>query len=45
MVLEDKQLLFDKAEMIIKVKELIEVECDLFHEGQILYTYLQIAYN
>jgi alanine dehydrogenase len=42
-ILEDKQALFDKAEMIIKVKEPIAVEYDLFHEGQILYTYLHLA--
>jgi alanine dehydrogenase len=35
--------LFDDAEMIIKVKEPLPEEYDLFHEGQILYTYLHLA--
>lgn len=34
---------FDAAEMIIKVKEPLEQEYDLFHEGQILFTYLHLA--
>lgn len=42
-ILEDKKALFDKAEMIIKVKEPLEAEYDLFHEGQILFTYLHLA--
>ena len=29
--------------MIIKVKEPLPAEYDLFHEGQILYTYLHLA--
>lgn len=39
----DKKKLFDEAEMIIKVKEPIACEYDLFHEDQILYTYLHLA--
>lgn len=34
---------FDKADMIIKVKEPIAVEYDLFKTGQILFTYLHLA--
>lgn len=43
LILEDKKSMFDKAEMIIKVKEPLASEFDLFHEGQILYTYLHLA--
>jgi alanine dehydrogenase len=39
----DKRRLFDQAEMIVKVKEPLREEYDLFHEGQILYTYLHLA--
>lgn len=39
----DKKELFDRADMIIKVKEPLPAEYDLFHEGQILYTYLHLA--
>jgi alanine dehydrogenase len=42
-IIADKKQLFDKAEMIIKVKEPLESEYDLFHEGQIVYTYLHLA--
>lgn len=42
-IIADKKELFDKAEMIIKVKEPIESEYGLFHEGQILFTYLHLA--
>lgn len=42
-IVADKKELFDKAEMIIKVKEPLEAEYELFHEGQILYTYLHLA--
>lgn len=38
-----KKTLFADADMIIKVKEPLESEYDLFHEGQILYTYLHLA--
>jgi alanine dehydrogenase len=39
----DKEELFAKADMIIKVKEPLEEEYDLFKEGQILFTYLHLA--
>lgn len=34
---------FRKAEMIVKVKEPLPEEYELFHEGQILFTYLHLA--
>jgi alanine dehydrogenase len=34
---------FDKAEMIIKVKEPQPVECDMLREDQVLFTYLHLA--
>ncbi|MCL6580685.1 MAG: alanine dehydrogenase [Firmicutes bacterium] len=39
----DKRKLFDDADMIIKVKEPLPPEYDLFHEGQVLFTYLHLA--
>ena len=42
-LISSKKNLFDKSEMIIKVKEPLPEEYDLFHEGQILYTYLRLA--
>lgn len=42
-IVPSKQKLFDDCEMIIKVKEPLAQEYDLFHEGQILYTYLHLA--
>jgi alanine dehydrogenase len=42
-IIEDKKELFDQAEMIIKVKEPLKEEYDLFKEGQILFTYLHLA--
>ncbi|MCI5837459.1 MAG: alanine dehydrogenase [Veillonellaceae bacterium] len=42
-IVADRKKLFDDAEMIIKVKEPIAEEYDLFHEGQILFTYLHLA--
>ncbi|MDR3588208.1 MAG: alanine dehydrogenase [Negativicutes bacterium] len=42
-ILKDKKELFDRAEMIIKVKEPLPAEYGLFHEGQILFTYLHLA--
>ena len=39
----DKKKLFDDSDMIIKVKEPQPSEYDLFHEGQILFTYLHLA--
>ncbi|BBB90786.1 alanine dehydrogenase [Methylomusa anaerophila] len=42
-IVTDKKELFDKAEMIMKVKEPLAPEYDLFHGGQILFTYLHLA--
>jgi alanine dehydrogenase len=42
-ILKDKKKLFDEAEMIVKVKEPLAEEYDLFHRGQILFTYLHLA--
>lgn len=42
-ILDDKKALFDRADMIIKVKEPLESEYQLFHENQILFTYLHLA--
>ncbi len=42
-IIADKKALFDKSDMIIKVKEPLAAEYDLFHEGQILFTYLHLA--
>ncbi len=41
----DTRKIFDTCEMIVKVKEPLEEEYELFHEGQILYTYLHLAAN
>ncbi|MGE4565730.1 MAG: alanine dehydrogenase [Victivallaceae bacterium] len=38
-----KKRLFDNAEMIVKVKEPLPEEYELFHENQILFTYLHLA--
>jgi alanine dehydrogenase len=40
---KNKKAIFDEAEMIIKVKEPLPEEYELFHEEQILYTYLHLA--
>ncbi|VBB05321.1 alanine dehydrogenase & pyridine nucleotide transhydrogenase signature 2 [Lucifera butyrica] len=42
-IMSDKKAMFDKAEMIIKVKEPLAPEYELFHAGQILFTYLHLA--
>lgn len=42
-LLDTAREVFDTSEMIIKVKEPLEPEYDLFHEGQILFTYLHLA--
>ncbi len=42
-IVDNKKELFDRAEMVIKVKEPQPSEYDLFHEGQILFTYLHLA--
>jgi len=42
---KNKKTVFDKTDMLIHVKEPLPEEYDLFHEGQILYTYLHLAAN
>ncbi len=42
-VITNRKELFDLSDMIVKVKEPLEEEYDLFHENQILYTYLHLA--
>jgi alanine dehydrogenase len=42
-IISDKRQIFDDSDMIIKVKEPLPEEYDLFHQGQILYTYLHLA--
>lgn len=44
-LLDNSNDLFRMADMIIKVKEPLECEYDLFKEGQILFTYLHLAPN
>jgi len=36
---------FERADMIVKVKEPLDSECSLFKPGQILFTYLHLAAN
>ncbi|MCP4451861.1 MAG: alanine dehydrogenase, partial [Planctomycetes bacterium] len=43
--LASKSEVFERCDMIIKVKEPLEEEYDFFREGQILYTYLHLAAN
>src|SRR6056297_323172 len=42
-IVADKKELFDRAEMIIKVKEPLKEEYEFFREDQILFTYLHLA--
>lgn len=42
-IVTNRKKLFADAEMIIKVKEPLQEEYGLLHEGQILYTYLHLA--
>ena len=42
-LVSDKEALFRDSEMIVKVKEPLAEEYPLFHEGQILFTYLHLA--
>ncbi len=44
-VMADKKAIFDRADIIVKVKEPLEQEYALFREGQTLYTYLHLAPN
>ena len=39
----DKRRLFSEAELVIKVKEPLPGEYELFHDGQMLFTYLHLA--
>ena len=41
----DKRVLFEKADLIIKVKEPIASEYDFFKKGQAVFTYLHLAPN
>ncbi len=42
-IVETAKEVFDRADMIIKVKEPQPVECDMLREGQIIFTYLHLA--
>ena len=42
-ILATAKEVYDAADMIVKVKEPLEPEYDLLHEGQILFTYLHLA--
>jgi len=42
-IIKDKKELFNASDMIIKVKEPLAPEYDMFHEGQVLFTYLHLA--
>ena len=42
-IAEEAQDVFDRAEMIVKVKEPQPQECKMLREGQILFTYLHLA--
>ena len=44
-ILESNKDVFEKADTIVKVKEPLESEYDLFKEGQTLFTYLHLAPN
>lgn len=44
-ILPDARSVFAASEMILKVKEILPPEYDLFREGQILFTYLHSANN
>ena len=44
-IVESVKEVFDHSEMIMKVKEPLESECDLLQEQQTLFTYLHLAAN
>jgi alanine dehydrogenase len=44
-VMTDKPALFERADLIVKVKEPLEPEYPLFRKGQALFTYLHLAAN
>ncbi len=43
--ISDKPVLFKESELIVKVKEPLSSEYDLFWDGQILFTFLHLAAN
>ncbi|KPK01199.1 MAG: alanine dehydrogenase, partial [Nitrospira bacterium SG8_35_4] len=43
--LSDKKPLFNRAELIIKVKEPMPAEFEFFQEGQAVFTFLHLAAN
>lgn len=43
MIASSKKEMFERAEMIVKVKEPMLSECPLFRPGQVLFTYLHLA--
>ncbi len=44
-IVKNKEEIFEISDMIVKVKEPLKEEYDLFKKGQILYTYLHLAAN
>lgn len=42
-IVETAKEIFDRADMIVKVKEPQPVECEMLREGQLLFTYLHLA--
>jgi alanine dehydrogenase len=42
-LVDDIRTIYERAEMVVKVKEPIDSEYDLIREGQIIYTYLHLA--
>ena len=42
-IIEDKKKLFDETQLILKVKEPLPEEYKLFHEEQVLFTFLHLA--
>ena len=42
-IISEKKSLFNDSDLIVKVKEPLPEEYDLFHENQILFTYLHLA--
>jgi alanine dehydrogenase len=43
--IRDREYLFEKSELIVKVKEPLPEEYDLFYDGQALFTFLHLAPN
>src|SRR3954471_16692488 len=44
-ILKEHKVVFERAELVVKVKEPQESETSLFKPGQILFTYLHLAAN